>query len=642
MCGIAGIAGLADRRLVRKMCNAILHRGPNHGGYFIDKGISIGYRRLSIIDVSGGNQPIFNESGDIAIVYNGEIYNYKELKTELEGLGHVFETDSDTETIVHGYEEWGFNVLSRLRGMFAFAIYDSKKKRLFIARDPFGKKPLYYAVLGGVFAFASEIKALRVLPNFDKSFDYSAIDRFLALRFIPAPDTVYKKVKKLPGGHYLVLQEGKIKIQKYWALSYLPQDHSEAYFAKKVGRILEESVRMRLMSEVPLGAYLSGGLDSSSIVSLMARNTDLPVKTFSVGFGIAKYDELQYARAVSDEFSTDHHELLVKPESIKDLPRIVWHLDEPMADPTAIPNYLLSKYAKKYVTVVLTGEGGDEIFGGYEQYRIMQLAYKYGKLVPRIFRRHVVARMPKIVPRPVLDALFKYSSALGKKGIERFSTFISDLDNPARSYLDLVEIITNAEREQIYSSGELGATDLTPFAQKTIKSMASDTLMSQMQLFDIKTELAEDLLMKVDKTAMAFSIEARAPLLDRVLAELAFTIPSGMKLKGGVEKHILKKAMHPLLPRAIIARKKTRFFVPLDYWFGGDMRGIAQSLLIEGDRGLFDKAKIAKIIENYSHSKAYAARQLWSLMTLEIWMRLGEIDRPVGLDALLSEGHQRH
>ncbi len=623
MCGIAGIAGIGDKALLKKMCDRIAHRGPDHYGYHVERAISLGYRRLSIIDVKGGNQPIYNEHGDKAIVFNGEIYNYRALKSGLEKKGHHFSTNSDTETILHGYEEWGTGIANKLRGMFAFAIWDSKKKLLFIARDKFGKKPLYYSELGGMLGFASEIKSLMLLPGFSKALDYSAIDAFLAYRFIPSPKTIFANVRKLPPACFLVWKGGKFSITKYWSLSYVPEAHSELHYAKRLAALLEEAVRIRLMSEVPLGAYLSGGLDSSSIVGLMSKNSEDAVKTFSVGFGIEKYDELAHARAVSEYFSTDHHELVVSPSSIKELPRIIWHLDEPMADPTSIPTYLLSQFAKRKVTVVLTGEGGDEIFAGYEQYRIMKLGYDYAKKVPRLVRKHILPPIARAVPKPLLDKFFKYSSALGKKGIDRFSDFISGLEKPGESYLDLVQIFTKAEREGLYSDDRLRPKNLgDSIAGYFRHSSGRGDLTAQMQLFDIATELPDDLLMKVDKTTMAFSVEARSPLLDVPLAELAFRIPSHLKLRGSNEKYILRRAMVRVLPKEIIRRKKMRFFVPLDYWFEGELNAFAEDLLLHSESRIFNGREVTRILGSYAHSRTYAARQLWNLVTLELWMRI--------------------
>ncbi|MBI5224918.1 asparagine synthase (glutamine-hydrolyzing) [Candidatus Micrarchaeota archaeon] len=621
MCGIAGFVYLSDKKLLKSMCDCIEHRGPNHFGSYVDSNCSIGYRRLSVIDVKGGNQPLFNEKGNMLIFYNGEVYNYKQLKKELELLGHVFETNTDTETALHGFEQWGVDVLKKLRGMFAFAIWDIKKKRLFLARDKFGKKPIYYTFANGVFAYSSELKSLLLLPGFDKTLDYDSIDKFLALRYIPGPQTIFKNTKKVPPGSYLILENGKSTIKSYWDLEYKPVSHSENYFAKNLLAILDESTRIRLMSEVPLGAYLSGGIDSAAVVSLMAKHSSRAVKTFSVGFGIEKYDELPFARQTSDAFSTDHQELIVSPDSIKELPKIIWHLDEPMADPTVIPTFLLSKFAKKKVTVVLTGEGGDELFGGYEQYKIMQMAYKYAKPIPKLIRKHLIAKAPKYVPKAILDRLFKYSSSLGKKGIERYSEFISDLSSPKKSYLDLVQILSQKERSALYlENGQLKADDASKIPAADVFSR-SDDLQSSMQLFGIKTEMADDLLMKVDKMTMAYSIEARAPLLDIRLAEFAFTIPSHLKIKGGIEKYILRKALRGTLPQSVLNRKKARFFVPLDYWFSGDLKSIAENLLLENERKLFKNSEISKIISNYSHSKTYAARQLWSMISLEMWAR---------------------
>lgn len=627
MCGIAGIAGATDRKLVKKMCDLFAYRGPDHFGHFDDAGISLGSRRLSIIGRRGGNQPIFNESGDVVIVYNGEIYNHLELRKELEKLGHKFKTQTDTESIIHGYEEYGFEIANKLRGMFAFALFDSRKKILFIARDKFGKKPLYYTFADGIFHFASELKSLMLASGFDKTLDKSAVDEFLAMRFIASPKTIFLNTKKLPPASYLIWKDGKIKISKYFELEYNPSSHSENYYSKKLLGLLSEAVRIRLMSEVPLGAYLSGGLDSSSVVALMSKELAQPVKTFSVGFGVEKYDELPFAKEMADEFSTSHRELIVSPNSIKHLPKIIWHLDEPMADPTAIPTYLLSGFAKKHVTVVLTGEGGDEMFAGYEQYKMMKLAYSYGNKIPRSVRRHLMVPTVKIIPKRILDGIFKYSSSLGKKGMDRFSDFFSDLSNPARSYLDLVQIFSQKEREELYGDGGIIANDLSkkyaPYFDNNLNKKANGKsepgLVSNMQLFDIATNLPEDLLMKVDKMTMAHSIEARCPLLDSNLAELAFQIPSEMLLSGMDEKHILRRAMQGVLPSKVLKRKKARFYVPLDYWFGGDLLSFSQDLLLKADNPLLDKSAIRKIISNYSDSKTYSARQLWNLICLQLW-----------------------
>ncbi|MEK6954501.1 MAG: asparagine synthase (glutamine-hydrolyzing) [Candidatus Micrarchaeota archaeon] len=630
MCGIAGVIGLSDKSLIRKMCDIIAHRGPNHGGYHIDKDASIGYRRLAIIDVKGGNQPIYNEQGDICIVFNGEIYNYLDLKPALEKKGHKFTTNSDSETILHGYEEYGEGIVSKLRGMFAFAIWDSRKKKLLVARDRFGKKPVYFTHANGAFGFASEIKSLLLMPDFSKELDYSAIDSLLAFRFIPSPNTIFKNVKKLPASHFLIFEKGKLLLKRYWSLNYSPVERTDSLAAKKVRTLLEESVRIRLMSEVPLGAYLSGGLDSSAVVGYMSKLMDSEVKTFSVGFGVEKYDELKYAREVSEAFSTDHHEIIILPDSIKHLPQIIWHLDEPMADPTVIPTYLLSKFAKKKVTVVLTGEGGDEMFAGYEQYKFMDLAFRHGKKFPKFIRRHIIANAVRKAPKKLLDSLFKYSSALGTKGLDRFSDFISDLDSPARSYLELVQVYTQKERDALYGAHQdlpkgknmPAAVDFSnKYSNSFSPSFAHGDLLSQMQLFDVQTQLVDDLLMKVDKMAMAASVEARAPLLDQELAALAFTLTPDQKIRGKVEKFMLRKATSQILPKSAKDRKKARFFVPLDYWFKDGLLDIASNLLIEGDRGLFDKTQIQKVIDSYSNSRAYAARQLWCLISLEMWMR---------------------
>jgi asparagine synthase (glutamine-hydrolysing) len=609
------------------MCDTIRYRGPDGSGYYNDKNVSLGMRRLAIIDVKRGKQPQFNEDGDAAIVFNGEIYNHRDLRPALERQGHKFKTHSDTETIIHSYEEHGADTPKFLRGMFAFAIHDRKKNKLLLARDRFGKKPLYYAKTKRGLVFGSEIKTLLLHEDVSREIDNDAVRRFLRYRFIPGPQTIFKQVKKLPPGSTLTADKNGIKIQKYWnAADYATEQESRKSVAiNEVRHLLVDAVRSRLESEVSLGAYLSGGVDSSSVVAIMARSSETPVKTFSVGFGVEKYDELPFARETAEFFGTDHEEVVVEPREIKHLPKIIWHLDEPMADPTAIPTYLLSQRAKRKVTVVLTGEGGDELFAGYEQYKFLAKGEKYGKWIPGFVREKLLPSVAKNVPKDVLDKLFKYASALGEKGLERATMFARDVNEPQKAYLDLVSIFTEKELRDVAKKNGPLAKGFTEEATITPAFQNSKSAIMRAQLFEIETSLPDDLLMKVDKTAMAWSIEARAPLLDQLLAEYALKLHPSLKIRNGVEKYALRKAAEPMLPPSVRKRGKARFYVPLDYWFGGELKEFASQVLDAKTlkkRGWFDSAGVSKILSNYETSKAYVGRQAWSLITLELWSRV--------------------
>jgi len=621
MCGIVGFTGDGDKKTLKRMCDVISYRGPNDDGYFSDKNISLGMRRLSIIDVKGGKQPISNEDGSIVVVYNGEIFNYLDIKKGL-AKKHRFRTASDTEVLVHLYEEHGVDFVSKLRGMFAFALWDSNKQRLVLGRDRLGKKPLYYAKRNGEIVFGSEIKSILQCPNIKRKPNLLALDSFLTYRFIPGPDTAFEGITKLLPGHILVFENNKIQIKKYWDIDLEPQEWSEQFCIKTLRKLLRESVKIRLMSEVPLGAYTSGGVDSGTVVGMMSKLVDKPIKTFTVGFGSEEHDELEYARVISERFKTDHRELVVEADAMKYLPKIVWQFDEPVADPAAIPTYLLSEYAKKYVTVVLTGEGADEQFAGYEQYKIMLLGDKYLRRVPRVLRK-TLPSLAKIVPAPALNKFFKYSSALGEKGIGRFGDYLDSIDDKAKAYFAINGFFDEKEKRELYSIKMKDGNLL----ENVNREYFSDgkPLLNQMLNLDMKTLLPDNLLMKVDKMTMAFSVEARVPFLDHKFFEFTSGLPLRFKLNGMNDKYILRKAVQDLLPKEVYARKKARFFVPIDKWFEGEFGEIVAQFLDEKTvkkRGIFRHNYIKKMIGGYGKSKLFYSRQFWNLLNFELWYRI--------------------
>jgi len=620
MCGIVGTVGFVDRGLLNRMIDVIKHRGPDDSGVFIDRNICLGIRRLSIIDVKGGHQPIHNEDETLWIIFNGEIYNFISLREELRSKGHKFYTRSDTEVIIHLYEEEGEECLKKLRGMFAFAIWDNKKRKLFLARDIFGKKPLYYIQFDGNFIFASEIKSILQHEGIKRRMNEKALYYFLTFRYVPGPMTMFEGIMKLQPGHHLVYHNNRIEIKKYWDIDFRSEDHPEQYYIKKLQELIEESVKIRLMSEVPLGAYLSGGTDSSTVVAIMSKFLDKPVKTFTVGFDDERFDETKYAKIVADEFSTDYHELIIGMDSIKHLPKIVWYFDEPIADPAAIPTYLLSEFAKKEVTVVLTGEGGDELFAGYEQYKIIHNSKRFlGKFPKRL--RKAIPWLVKKSPKSMLNALFSYSSRLGEQGVRRFAEYVDSMDDLSKSYLSIVSIFDQNELDELILKNKY---DVLEFVDGFLKN-PSLNIIDRLLLIDTKVQLPDNLLMKGDRMTMAFSVEARNPLLDKKLSEFVSTTPSDLKLRGFTDKYILRKVMKKYVPKQIIKRKKQRFFVPIDIWFEGELKDIIKQLLSEEEvrkRGLFNYNYIQKIFNEYEKSKLYYSRQLWNLLNFELWCRI--------------------
>ncbi|MBN2459339.1 asparagine synthase (glutamine-hydrolyzing) [Candidatus Woesearchaeota archaeon] len=636
MCGILGF-NWEDKTLARRMAEAITHRGPDDYAVFTDSGISLGMRRLSIIDLKKGLYPITNEEGNLFLVFNGEIYNFQKLRIMLEEKGHFFRTKSDGEVIVHGYEEFGEGFVNYLNGMFAFCIYDSRKKELFIARDRLGIKPLYYYFHKGNLVFASEIKSILELNSIKREMNLTALNQFFALRYNPLEETLFKGIKRLLPGHCIKfrLKEKTLGTVKYWDMELDKEERkSLGYYEKELFSLLKDSVKKQLISDVPLGAYLSGGIDSSAIVMMMdlirkEEKSNAPIRTYTVGFAHGeKVNENAYARQVSELFGTEHQELMIEPDVVKLLPKIAWHCDEPMADPALIPVYLLSKEAKKSSTVILTGDGGDEIFAGYDHYRFLKAvssAHKmplFGKL------GHGMTRM---IPLKAWDKFYKHSSNLGKAAYKRGEAVIKDVKhNKAKAYYELNGMFNEEERKELLKPEYFERIDYDAINKEYFASShhLKQDYLKQYQYFDVKRLLAESFLMKTDRMTMAASIEARVPLLDHRIVELAFRMPSSYKLKGfsgSGTKYVFRRALRKHLPKDILQRKKQTFHVPVENWLDKDLKATVQDLLNTTKlfrQGIIDHNQVRKIMDKYNEGKLFYARQLWTLLSFELWHRI--------------------
>jgi len=624
MCGICGF-NFSDRALLRSMNESIAHRGPNSKGYFTDKHISLGHRRLSIIDLTkSGNQPMFSKDKSIVIIYNGEIYNFKELKESLKKKRHSFFSNTDTEVIIHAYEEYGTNCLKYFNGFFSFALYDLKKRILFLARDRIGIKPLYYYYDKKKFVFASEIKAILRDKTIRREINKNSLNEYLMFRYIHSNETILKNIYRLKPGHMMIFdcKKNKINIKKYWDITINNKNYIEAVCAKNIFNLFMDSVEKRLMSDVPLGVYLSGGIDSSSVVAMMKKLGVEEISTYSVGF---QYDvlgnELEYARKVSDIFGTKHHEFVIKPDVVEELPKIVWHLDEPLADPAVVPVYFLSKEATKSVTVILSGDGADELFAGYDQYKFMALGNKI-RFMPQAIRRNFIPTIIKAAPKRLLDRIYRYSSSTGSKIYDRFGKFISYVgENKAKAYLEVISVFDEEEKNSLLKESYKTKNLYSRLNQTYLQN--NKDFLNQIMYMDLKTYLPEDLLMKPDKMCMAFGIEARVPFLDHRLVEYAFNIPSKLKLKGSTTKFIMKKSFKNLLPKEILHRKKQPFQVPLDQWLSKELKEYFRNLIDNKiNDQFFNKNYIKKIFDNYNNSKLFYGRQLWSLGIFNIWYRM--------------------
>jgi asparagine synthase (glutamine-hydrolysing) len=619
MCGIAGFVerqdtpsplGLdASEALVHRMCDAIRHRGPDDEGVWVAEGVALGMRRLSIIDLSTGHQPIHNEDRTVWIVFNGEIYNYRELRAELEARGHRFYTHTDTETIVHAYEQWGPEAIARLRGMFGLAIWNTRDRSLLVARDRIGIKPMHYACAGDRLYFGSEVKSLLEAPDLPRDLDLDALDHYLSFLYTPRDQSIFAAVRKLPPGHLLTWKNGRLSIQQYWQISSEESYRgSEADAVRELRDVLKDAVRSHMISDVPLGAFLSGGVDSSTVVGLMADASSARVKTFSIGFDVPEFDELEHARTVAAHFGTEHHELVVKPDAIGILDRLVWHFDEPFADSSAIPTWYVSEMARQHVTVVLSGDGGDELFGGYDRYLPQPRVVAFDRYSPRAIRR-VAAIAASRLPH----------GARGKNFLRHVSR-----DDQGR-YLDAIRFFSADEKPDLLTRDvrrTLSVEDPETRLALHFERFAALPWPSQMMRFDAETYLPEDVLTKVDRMSMAHSIESRVPLLDNDVIEFSATLPAALKIKSGRRKHILKEVAATLLPAHILNRRKQGFGVPLGAWFRGNLRELFADTLLSPaslQRGYFQPAFVRQLVDEHLGGKRDHTLRLWQLVVFERW-----------------------
>jgi asparagine synthase (glutamine-hydrolyzing) len=620
MCGIAGILALHGQSVlpeeVRAMCDALRARGPDDEGYFVNGQVGLGMRRLSIIDLATGHQPVSNEDGSVHLVLNGEIYNYRELRRDLVAAGHRFATSSDTEVIVHLYEQYGEDCVHHLRGMFAFALWDEKKRKLLVARDRLGIKPLYYGQCNGHLIFGSELKALLQLQWVERNLDWGAVANLFTFLTTPATQSIIAGIHKLPPGHLLALEEGcPLRIRRYWDVRFQPDaTSSEAELVEKLRALLAGAVEGEMVSDVPVGAFLSGGLDSSSVVAHMSRLSPRPVKTFTIGFAEPAYNEAPYAREVAQALGTEHHELLLEPDVLNMLDDLAWDLDEPFGDSSAIPTYMVSKLAAEHVKVVLSGDGGDELFAGYDKYRVERRERRY-RYVPRAFRL-LFGRIGNLMQEGWKGRNFLRHMALD--GSERYLHAAYLFDHEGKSALFKEEV------------SELVLTQEPWREMARILDRSEGHWLSALQYLDLHYYLPLDILTKVDRMSMANSLEARVPLLDHRLVEFAATIPPHLQLQGERTKHLFKQAMRGVLPDSIIDRKKHGFAVPLSHWFRGELNSFVRDLLLAPTsraRNIFNPNYIEKLLELQQRGRAYDL-QLWTLISFELWCRTF-LDRPV-------------
>jgi asparagine synthase (glutamine-hydrolysing) len=634
MCGIVGAVSAASQpiapEVVRRMCAAIHHRGPDDEGFYFNRvgesgsqsqfggsaSVGLGMRRLAIIDLETGRQPIHNEDHNIWVVLNGEIYNYRELRAELEARGHRFATASDTEVIVHAYEEYGDEVPKRLRGMFAFALWDARRERLLLARDRVGKKPLLYSLCGGRLAFASEFQALLVHPDVGREVNPEAIADYLSFLCVPAPQTAFRAIHKLEPGHTLVWQKGEVKIERYWSLDFKSKVKiGEAEAGERAVELLRDAVRVRLMADVPLGAFLSGGVDSSAVVALMSELSASRVKTFSIGFDEKDFSEIDHARRVAERFGTEHHEFVVRPQAIEVLPMLVRHYGEPYADSSAIPTYYLAKMTRQHVTVALSGDGGDEGFAGYERYAAMRLAGGYQRL-PRFVRRQIVERALGAIPvagasRSRLARARRFASVMNRPADERYLRWTSAINEElkielcTRDFLAQTQAALRHVAPWFAGNGEIDVVD---------RALAADTF----------NYLPNDLLVKVDIASMAASLEARSPFLDHHLLEFAAGLPASFKLRRLTTKALLKRALRGLVPAENLTRAKMGFGVPIGHWFRTELKSYLADTILSVraiGRGYFNREVIKHLIHEHVSGRRDYAHQLWTLLMLELWHR---------------------
>jgi asparagine synthase (glutamine-hydrolysing) len=601
---------------IHNMNSTLLHRGPDDEGIHVAPGIGLGHRRLSIIDLRGGRQPISNEDETVWVLLNGEIYNFPELRSQLTRSGHRFKTCSDTETIVHLYEEKGEECFSHLRGMFAIAIWDSRKRRLLLARDRVGKKPLFYGTIGQRFVFGSELKALLALSDFPREVEPQALSDYWSLGYIPSPKTIYRVAHKLRPGHYMVVQRTGIREICYWNLSFQScDDRNEADWSERIICALEEATRVRLISDVPLGAFLSGGLDSSSVVAMMARISSSAIKTCSITFKEDNYDEAKFARQVARQFATEHFEHAVEAKATEVMEKLAWHFDEPFADSSAIPTYYLSKVARERVSVALGGDGGDENFAGYDRYYFDGIDNRLRRILPPPFRVHVLGRLGHIYP----------SLAWAPRIFRAKYRLQSIARDALGGYFHSISYFRPEEKLQLLSGdfvASLHGYDSISVLEEHYQAADTDDQLSRIQYVDMKTNLPDDILVKLDRASMAVSLEVRAPLLDHRFIEMAASIPSSLKVVGSCSKYIFKKALEPILSHKTLHRRKQGFAVPLREWFQKDLHALAYDALFSSDDDVLNRKYLRKIWDQHQSRRVDRSACLWSVLMYLNWKKV--------------------
>jgi asparagine synthase (glutamine-hydrolysing) len=655
MCGITGASWTPQAEpltnpILKEMTSVLSHRGPDDDGFYFSRsqadstgqrtssGAALGFRRLSIIDLAGGHQPLSNEDGTVWIAFNGEVYNYRELKPELESLGHRFQTASDTECIVHAYEQWGRDCVHHLRGMFAFAIWDEREQRLFLARDRMGQKPLVYRLAQGRLVFASELKALLQIPGSPREVDPQAVADFVALQYVPHPRTMLRGYHKLPPGHWAEFDgtTGDLIVRRYWHAPFArPPGFFEQAAAEEaplpcggvaatksdissnLRRTLTEAVRLRMRSDVPFGAFLSGGVDSTIITGLMQQQSEQKVKTFSIGFSVKQFDERSYAREAATSLGTEHHEFVVDPSAVEMLPRLTWNYDEPFADSSAIPTMYLSQLTRQQVTVALTGDGGDELFAGYDRYRAVELAAR-------------IDRWPWLLRAPLTSSIWQSlpASVRQKSGLRRIKRFLAALgQSPERRYANWISIFDDTTRAALFSrefAETLQGYDGASFLMQAYRNCAEADFVQRTTCVDMESYLPCDILTKVDIASMAFSLEARSPFMDHRVVELAARIPRSFKLHKRHGKQILIETFRDLLPPSIQTRPKMGFGVPLDHWFRHELREMMTDTLLDSrtlGRGYFDPVTVRRLVDEHTSSQWDHSSRLWLLLVFELWHR---------------------
>jgi asparagine synthase (glutamine-hydrolysing) len=618
MCGIVGIvaapgAPLPEEEVARAMNAAIVHRGPDDEGRYRDDQALLGMRRLSIIDLAGGHQPVHNEDGSIQVVFNGEIYNFRELRAELERAGHRFYTHSDTEVIVHGYEEWGDGLFARLDGMFGVAVWDRARRALTLGRDRYGEKPLFYAVEEGArILFASELKSLLHVPGFRPEIDPAAVQAYTCFGYVPMPGSIFRGVSKLPPGHLLRWVDGRATVSRYYRLEVEPKIRlTENEALEELAHRLDAAVKSRLVSDVPFGAFLSGGLDSSVVVALMSRHLSQPVRTFSIGFREEKYNELSDARRVAHHLKTEHHELVVEPDAVELLQSLVWYLDEPFADASAVPTYLVAKLAREQVKMVLTGDGGDEAFAGYDRYLRFLDLQKVGPLRPAAAMAADVAG--RFVPGANGYRLRRIAERLRQPFPDSY------LSGVALTRADVADaLLGDAVR------ATLGAGHYASLASASRAAATIDDALDRCVAIDFSSYLPDDILVKLDRMAMANSLEGRSPLLAPGVVDFAVKLPHELRIRGHRGKHLLRRAAARWLPPAVLEKPKQGFGIPLGAWFRGPLRGLAADLLDSRafrERGLMRPEAARRYLEGHLRGEADYGELLWLIVSLELWAR---------------------